>query len=522
MRLVFLPAVLWILLCAQGFQDDFPPNQAWECDDCPADDGSKRRIYGMVRHAMYTENREVYLNFDHSWMDRALKTRAKVRVKIVPRDKLGAIIMPNVDNPPDHYKDEQYFVVYSPPLNRDSADLLSMQDAEVLDSFLLHNPCWMPLHDPPVRLAGNSSSSDDISAGGGENGGDASLNVRMQQHVQGKEYMLSAIFIRLAGHPYHPTCLMYSYITDKQNPETCPAFKDDIKNGDGAVAVNWLGNIGWANALHPLVEHLVGAMHNMQILLTPRAWDNGAAKPVKVMVNGQEKEASGPWIAWADPAECGIDTFAWNPWNCFFVSLSKCNNAELHDVKFVEHPKPDPQGGSDYMSKLESWKGKREQYRDAPHLGNEWEFARMISFVQRSNAFTRARLRISLKNLVSLRPTGFGPTEHHVHHKHAIKLEPCLGMHVRHGDSQNDERGGKLDRSLHAHIDCAKDLAESMGVKNIYLATDDNKLFSEAPQKYPQYGWYGQYRALKNFTGGSFGYHNERSMQQEIANLLVS
>jgi len=100
-------------------------------------------------------------------------------------------------------------------------------------------------------------------------------------------------------------------------------------------------------------------------------------------------------------------------------------------------------------------------------------------------------------------------------------MEPCLGLHVRHGDSENDERGGKLDKSLHAHMACAAPLAEHVGVKSIYLATDDNKLFTEAPLKYPQYGWFGQFRALKNFTGGSFGYHNERSMQQEIANLLA-
>jgi len=94
-------------------------------------------------------------------------------------------------------------------------------------------------------------------------------------------------------------------------------------------------------------------------------------------------------------------------------------------------------------------------------------------------------------------------------------------MHVRHGDSQNDERGGKLDRSLQAHVACAKDLAEHLGLRTIFLATDDNKLFLEAPAKYPQYAWFAQQRALNNFTGGSFGYHHERSMQQEIANLLA-
>jgi hypothetical protein len=201
----------------------------------------------------------------------------------------------------------------------------------------------------------------------------------------------------------------------------------------------------------------------------------------------------------------------------------------------MEHPKPDPTPPSDYLNQLEKWKSKRELFGDAPHLGNEWEFARMISFVQRPNIATRARLHISLRNLVSLHastssetwtdPSGIAGKRivaaNHIRHHHRIKMEPCLGMHVRHGDSMNDERGGKLDRSLQAHVACAKDLADHMGLKNIYLATDDNLLFSEAPAKYPQYGWFGQYRVLKNFTGRSFGYHNERSMQQEIANILA-
>jgi len=515
---MLLATFVLLLALVVGFQDDFPPNQQWECSGCPGDDGAKQRIYGMVRRAVYVESREVYLNFDHSWMERVLKTGTKVQVHHIEREKLSSISMPREENPPERAKDEKFQVVYSPASSL--ADL-SLPEAESIDSFLMHNPCWMPLHDPPVRLptprgAENSSSTGSIHGV--------------------PEYLYSAILIRLPAHGFYSTCMLFSYMTEKQNPAECPSKdKEGVMGGEGEISVNWLGNIGWANALHPLVEHLVGAMHNGQILLTPRAWDNGAAKPVKVTVSGQgEVEASGPWSAWADPTECPVDTFAWNPWKCFFISLSKCNNPELHSVKFMEHPKPDPSPPSDYMAQLEKWKGKREAFGDAPHLGNEWEFARMISFVQRPNVVTRARLRLALRNLIALHATSYGPVsplhqhpqhpqhpQHHQHQHHQVRMEPCLGMHVRHGDSMNDERGGKLDRSLEAHMACAQDLAEHMGLKNIYLATDDNLLFTQAPAKYPQFGWFGQYRVLKNFTGGSFGYHNERSMQQEIANLLA-
>lgn len=497
--------LLIIFALAACFQDDFPPNQNWECEDCNVDDAHKQLIYGMIRHAIYVENREVYLNFDHSWMDRMLKTSIRVKVKNVPRDKLATLILPKQEQPPEHSKDEQFNVVYSPA---STSRELSLDEQEDMDRFLMNNPCWIPLHDPPVKLPGNASAS-------------TSSNTPTERSTT--DYTHSAIFLRLPAHGYHPTCLMYTYVTEKQNPSSCPS-KDQpgLMDGAGAIAVNWLGNIGWANALHPLVEHIVGAMHNQQIILTPRAWDNGAAKPVTVNVNGKQVVASGPWSAWADPSECPVDIFAWDPWHCFFISLSKCNNPELHDIKFVEHPKPDPVVKTEYMERLEMWKGKRETYGDAPHLGNEWEFARMISFAQRPNIATRARLRLALKKLVLLRPNGmYGNAVDSVRHRHLPKMEPCLGMHVRHGDSQNDERGGKLDRSLQAHVTCAQELAQDMALQSIFLATDDNKLFAEAPAMYPQYTWHAQVRALNNFTGGSFGYHSERSMQQEIANLLA-
>jgi hypothetical protein len=500
-----------------GFQDDFPPNQNWECQDCSSAHDNQR-VFGMVRRAIYTESREVYLNFDHSWMERMLKTGAKVRVHFFKRDKLGGVEIPKDANPPEHAKDERFDVVFSPGSGIGN-DELSVAEADVIDTFLMRNPCWIPLHDPPVKLPGNVSAS-----------AAAANAATFAPMLSNSEYTHSAIFLRLPAHGFYSTCQLYSFMTNKQNPSECPRKeKEGIMGGDGDVSVNWLGNIGWANALHPLVEHLVGAMHNNQILLTPRAWDNGAAKPVRVTVSGGKSvEASGPWSAWADPSECPVDTFAWNPWNCFFISLSKCNTPELHDVKFQEHPKPDPSPPSEYLNELDKWKGKREAFGDAWHLGNEWEFARMISFVQRPNIHTRARLRIALRNLTPLGRAAataqqgqHGETLRHRHGGHVRLEASCLGMHVRHGDSQNDERGGKLDRSLQAHVACAKDLAEHLGLRNIFLATDDNKLFLEAPVKYPQYAWFAQQRALNNFTGGSFGYHHERSMQQEIANLLA-
>lgn len=172
----------------------------------------------------------------------------------------------------------------------------------------------------------------------------------------------------------------------------------------------------------------------------------------------------------------------------------------------------------------------REKYNDGPHLGNEWEYSRLLAWVQRPNAQLRYRIRKNLHlSLVNLRrgyQSDLSGTElearAHAGH-HLLRAEPCLGMHVRHGDAQNDERGrSKLDRSFEAHVSCAKTLAEPMGLTNIYIATDDNKVFTTAHTQFPEFSWFAQQRALKDFTGSSFeGYHSEKSAQAEVANIMV-
>jgi hypothetical protein len=110
----------------------------------------------------------------------------------------------------------------------------------------------------------------------------------------------------------------------------------------------------------------------------------------------------------------------------------------------------------------------------------------------------------------------------HISAHHA--LEPRMGLHVRNGDSGNDGRGSiKIDRSFGKHMQCAGYLASRMGVRNLYLATDNVTLFSLAPELYPQYGWMAQQRTLQVFTGQSFkGYFNEKSVHQDVANIMVS
>ena len=68
-------------------------NPRWVCRNCDQYTHlTKQQVFGLCRHAMLSESREVYLAFDHSWLDsRALQQYARVVVTIVPRNSLSSL-----------------------------------------------------------------------------------------------------------------------------------------------------------------------------------------------------------------------------------------------------------------------------------------------------------------------------------------------------------------------------------------------------------------------------------------------
>ena len=166
-------------------------------------------------------------------------------------------------------------------------------------------------------------------------------------------------------------------------------------------------------------------------------------------------------------------------------------------------------------------------------MGNEWEDTRLLAFVVRPNAAMRFRLRKVLQqSIVVMKPGDTTTTSsssssssqsQHYHIHSSLNNEPSLGLHIRHGDSLNDFRGAlHMDRSLTRHMQCATYLASRLGVNHMYLATDNATLFTLAPERYPQFVWHAQQRALKLFDGRAFeGYFNEKSVHQDVANILV-
>jgi hypothetical protein len=74
-------------------------------------------------------------------------------------------------------------------------------------------------------------------------------------------------------------------------------------------------------------------------------------------------------------------------------------------------------------------------------------------------------------------------------------------------------------------MDCLRDFATSLGVSNIYLATDNVTLFTEGPNQYPQYGWFGLKRVMREYKDDVWAkddpHHHEKSRQQDVAVIMV-
>jgi len=156
-----LTSYVWITFFTLAFGLKYQSFENWVCIDCGQNPAMIDHIYGVVRRAMHTESRETYLNFDHSWIDEALKSAGekKVIVQLVHREKLHRHVVTSPDTTTtttfDEDKDHVYVVVSLPvviPTQADAHAGLPYREALKIDQFLTSNPCWMPLRDPVVRM----------------------------------------------------------------------------------------------------------------------------------------------------------------------------------------------------------------------------------------------------------------------------------------------------------------------------------------------------------------------------------
>jgi hypothetical protein len=105
-----------------------------------------------------------------------------------------------------------------------------------------------------------------------------------------------------------------------------------------------------------LLPYFQSSLRNGRILLAPRAKENGFEKELKVPVNGEMVKVNGTWGAWADRDKCPINTFAWDPWACHYISLSSCHSPEKQNLPYVDnhYGMQAPVKKSTYMTSLVS------------------------------------------------------------------------------------------------------------------------------------------------------------------------
>lgn len=513
---------------------NIPGNKNWNCVDCqqlyPYIDSQQSlyRIYGIIRHIIHKEPRNVYFALDMSWLDNLLRFEAKVTITAISLDSIKNLVMPSPDpaSLPANERDETYYIAYAELSSISSSRYSKYENVyEELDSFLALNPCWMLLHEPDII---------DSTVGGASIGKDPRRNSIHRQLRASKHR--SIMLVRLPIHGFHATCRLYTRITQLQYPQQC---KYDAEH----MLTHHLHNTGWSATFNAILFKLAHILNQQvfpkKVLAITTAIDFRSRPRLLQDRNGTHFNTTGGWY-WSNPATCNPLTEAYDPYACNFISLSNCTRYGA-GVSLMQPPYPpasrdynwetpqtirwrgfDPDSGKD----SESIETLRVRFQDAPLFEEEqWCYTRFHTFLQRPNGRLRAAIRKSFKNLefISASSDAAQKDRQRDHDGIIRKLQPCIAIHVRHGDSRHDTRGNpnrKIDRSLAAHVWNARNLSLSLGVTNLFLASDNFSVIQRASRDHPQYHWSTQRRPIKDWPG-MYDVHNEADMTLELAHVIA-
>ena len=277
-----------------AFRGNINLNKYWSCNNCGSEI-QQAKIFGMIRQALALESREVYLNFDHSWIDKLLVTGSKVVVTSINRQRLSvykyASMIKHHNVEYDNGIGEIYHILVS------LGESITTADMSVIDSFLSNNPCFIPMKDPDVGFMNHLNTTNNFgttyysdprstirklsSSKKSHNHNIPSSTTQHDiNHVSSSgNYSDAAIFVQLPRQNFHATCLLYTLITEKQFPKSnCPlpiltTTNESVDNTMRMVTKytnpkllgQWLGNIGWSNNVNQVIEHMIDALHNNKV-----------------------------------------------------------------------------------------------------------------------------------------------------------------------------------------------------------------------------------------------------------------
>jgi hypothetical protein len=312
----------------------------------------------------------------------------------------------------------------------------------------------------------------------------------------------AAILLRLPTYPYAPTCQFLTALMERQFPSVCPG-------DDETFSYTGLSDNGFGGESEKVAR---GFAYNLA---------KSATSVYTKARKGNKNVNERGWI-WANEKLCPEETYRNDSMACNFLPHSGCF-AEVHKEDHVEE-----WVGFDLAQRIDNDISKHATlnslkiswetitaYGDGHQLSmtvdksqsslTAWASIRAYAFLLRPRMRMRHFIRSGLHHISHLSDSnpiarhGHHLGEHHGdHHHHHVQIpNPCIGMHVRNGDSMHDFRGGrKVDRSMNSHVYHTVNVSKALGIKNVYLATDNGTLPWLAPLEYPDFRWFSQDRMM--------------------------
>ena len=540
-----LPIMIIWLSVAHCLLVNLKPNLNWVCDGC--DEYDSRIVFSMINHVLQNDIENNFLLLDSSWKKLVLRHTSKINVSVVNCEDLSTYIG---FEPTDNDLLETYNIVISNITKNCMSDHNSLQSINIIDQFLVNNPCWVPIHDPDLFYHGdNNTDTSTWNKPPGHIATDRLLMLELLKHT--------SIFIHLPTLHFHDTCLLYKSITKKQFPSVCPS----------KLFMHCIGNIGWVSIFENFLYHLAHSLEKYQdsVLVVPKSYDFRSRRRRIKLLNGKIIRARGGWY-WLNPPRCQPYMDDHDPWSCNFLPITNCTfhligtevpPCPVENLKFrVRLNWNTPKS---YLASINITDESRQRYHDAPfHDELAWSVTRLAAFLQRPNLQMRFLIKKSLQqHTVSVLlnnnnnndngkdksiHTNFVRNEinmnHHYnmnhHNNHYINQDklprankinnlnrPCIALHVRHGDMIYDWRAKlNLDRSFDFHVQQVRNLSKDLSIDTIFLATDNATLVQIASKTYPEYQWTTQRRPI-NDRNPLFEVNNENDIQLELSHILA-
>ena len=282
-RLVTSLLSLLLFLAIRAERSSKVLHRSWTCQNCP--DGKREEIFGAIALSLHVDIRDLYYALNTEWYDNMLLTDAKVRVTYTVIDEITNINLGEGGESNQHKtredgispSSEQYQVVFAEiPRGRSIYDSYTVQRQQLIDTFLMFHPCWIPLHEPHPMYTNKTHP------------------------LRSSFFNNAVILVKLPQYGYGITCKLFELVVEKQFPSVCPERIEGYR-------VHWASNAGYGGSLITALEQIVY---------------NYAETPELIFTIPYGQSGDKTWL-WNDKS-CMKAKSKYDVWTCNFLPLSNC------------------------------------------------------------------------------------------------------------------------------------------------------------------------------------------------------